>query len=131
MARQYVETFRKLYSPAAVGSGETVHLFNVKKGDRILWGDALARVSAAAATTSTIALQASGGAAGGLLAALTCVQTAGAIINLNGSDLAKSGGYLVTADGTVDAVYVTGVTPGATDPVWEITVEIQRREQIR
>ncbi|MDE2096666.1 MAG: hypothetical protein KGL39_05410 [Patescibacteria group bacterium] len=132
MARQYVEERRFNYSPAAVGTGETHHLLTIKKGDRILWGDVLVRVSAAAGSSTTIALQLSsgaGGAAGGLLAATSTIQTAGAIITLNGSDLAASGGIIATADGTLDAVYAV-TTAGATDPVWEITVAIVRREQI-
>lgn len=132
MAQQHIRKFRKLYSPAAVGSDETVHLFAIKKGDRILWGDVLSRVSAAGGDLSTIALQltaGAGGASGGLLAAKTTVVAAGTIFNLNGADLAASGGIIATADGTVDAVY-THNTNGATDPVWEVTLMVAQREQI-
>ena len=133
MAQQYIRTHRALYSPAAVGTAETVSLIPVKKGWRILWGDAQARVSSAASTTATIALQvssAAGGASGGLLAAKTTVQTVGALIDLNGSDLAASGGFLCTADGTIQATYAIGATPGAVNPQWHVTLGIVHNEPV-
>jgi hypothetical protein len=117
--RQYVA--KLMYTVPAVASGSTDVLMSVPKGTRILSVSILVKV-ASAGTTSTIAIG-DGTASGGFLAATDADATAaGTMVDGAGTMLANAGGRLYLVDDTIDATYVTGATPGATAPVWEIRI---------
>jgi len=48
----------------------------------------------------------------------------GDLVNGTGPDLAPSGGFLATADGTIDAVYAITTTAGAVAPKVQFSVTI-------
>jgi hypothetical protein len=118
--RQY--TYRGIYQPAAVGSGETAALLTVQPGERVTRVSARMRVAAAAATTSTISIG-DGTSVQGYVANIDTETTvAGTLIDGQGA-LLNQGSKMYTVADTVDATYTTGATPGATNPAleWRIT----------
>lgn len=117
--RQYI--YRVQYTVPAVASGSTDVIMSVPKGTRVLSVSALVKV-ASAGTTSTIAIG-DGTATGGFIAAADAdTNTAGTMMDGAGIMLANAGGRLYLVDDTIDATYVTGATPGAVAPVWEIRI---------
>src|SRR5262245_18634397 len=112
MSMQHIDIRKREFQPAAVGSGETRALFNVKKGERVLWSSYMP-VIAAAATTDTTMVLGDGGATNGFQTAIDLeTSTAGTPVNNPGTFVANSGGKLYTVDDTVDVVYA-GTTFGA------------------
>lgn len=127
MAQAYLRRHSKIYSPADKTQGETVNMFNVYKGDRIVFGDMAKRVLSSTANTIAVALH--GGNAGGIMAAKdTSAGSVGDLVNAGGSDLAN-GGLLVTADGNIDIVYAPVGGGGTTAPVVRITIYVVEKEQ--
>lgn len=116
MSFQNIRRIEGIYEPAAVGSTETVALFQVKRGDRVLALHVERQILAAASTTSTIEIG-DGTDVDGFVAAIDTESGAvGGLVEGAGAFMANSGGKLYTADDTVDAVYTIGATPGAVKP---------------
>lgn len=125
LSKRYI--YNMNWTPVAVGSGETAALLTVQAGDRVLACSARVK-TASAGTTSTLAIG-DGTATGGYIAATDLDATvAGTLVDGGGTMLANSGGKLYTALDTIDATYVTGATPGATPPVWEIRITVVKGE---
>ena len=124
MPQVYNRTRTFTVQPADRTANETIILMAVKKGFRIL-AVAMER-KVLGSTANTISLRAStaaGGASAGLQGALdTSTSTAGSIVGGAGADLATSGGFLCTADGTLDAVYTAVGGGGSTVPVVRVSV---------
>src|SRR5581483_458010 len=99
------------FTPAAVGTTQTVHLMPLKKGWRIN-SVALEKQSIGGGSGGTIALQQASVGSAGLLAATDMTSgSAGDLVNGVGADLVV-GGALVTADTTLDLVYTHGSASG-------------------
>ena len=129
MAYSNIRPRSRPFQPAAVGSTEPKSLLQVVKGDRVIAAALRRMIAAAGATTSTFELRASaaaGGAAGGLIAATDTEGAVGSVVSGAGADLANSGGFLCTGDGTIDLTYTIGATPGAINPACEVGVMIVR-----
>lgn len=125
MAQQNIRLMTKSFQPAAVGANETKALFQIEKGERVLWASAMPLVAAAAATDTTMTLG-DGADPDGLVTAIDLeAMTPGTPQDGEGAYLASSGGKLYTADDTVDVVYA-GTTYGATNPKVSFTVAIAR-----
>jgi hypothetical protein len=124
---QKIDTQRKSFTPAAVGSNETKALFDVSEGDSLLWADAELLVAADASTTSTQTLGDGVDPGGFVTSANLDLEsgTVGTVVQGTGALLVASGGKLYAADDTIDVVYTAG-TPGATPPVIRYTVHILR-----
>lgn len=105
-------TARKSHQPAAVGSDETVTIFSLKKGQRLLSATARVDIAAAASSAVTFSLGISGTVQGFI--ANFDPETA-TFVDGQGTLLANSGGYLATADIDVISTY-DQTTPGATNP---------------
>lgn len=115
----------KLYSPAAVGAGETAAIFQVKKGTRV-WAAGMQCLVAAAASTDTTLAVGDGTSTAGYIAATDLeTTTAGTVVPGVGALLNQSGGKLYTVDDTVDALYA-GTTFGATLPRYRIWIVVSR-----
>lgn len=115
MSFMHVDYRYRSFQPAAVGSGETTAVFSVSKGERVVWASYLPLI-ASAGTTSTLDLGDGTGTTGFIAALDLDTNAAGTPVSGAGTFLANSGGKLYTVDDTVDAVYTTGATPGATNP---------------
>jgi hypothetical protein len=128
VARMYTTKRSLICTPAAVGSNQTFSI-PVKKGERVIFITMLRRISAGASTDNTVQARVAaggGGAAAGLLGATDPEGTVGTLVSGAGADLANSGGFLVTADSTIDILYTAGGSPGAVVPSWLINVGIVR-----
>ncbi len=125
MSRTKQWTVRKIYSPAAVGAGETTAILNVKKGWRVLSCHTLPLVAAAAGTDTTITVG-DGVDPDGFQTAIDLeAMTPGTPIDGGAAAyFASAGGKLYTVDDTIDAVYA-GATFGATLPKVAITITIR------
>lgn len=124
MPQVYLRTRTFTFTPVARATTETKNLMAVKKGMRIV---AVAQENKiATSTANTLSLRVSsagGGASAGLQAAMDLSTTAvAAIVAGVGADLATSGGFLVTADGTLDAVYTAVGGGGSIDAIVRIGV---------
>lgn len=120
-----LQTKSKIYSPAAVGAGETAAVFSVPKGVRVWAASAVALIPAAASTDSTVALG-DGTSTAGFIAAIDLEATAaGTLVNGQGALLNQSGGKLYLVADTVDALYA-GATFGATLPRVQFTIVYSR-----
>lgn len=125
MPYQNREVRRGSWTPVAVGSAETKTLMTLKKGWRVVSGSVRCRVPAAGATTSTVSLGVTGTVTG-ILAATDTEQAVGALVNGQGALLNQANGYLATADISVVLDYVIGATPGATVPVFDYVLVIEK-----
>ncbi len=115
----------KTFQPAAVGSNETLALFTVKAGERVLLASYRTEIAAASSTDTTMTLG-DGVDPDGYIAAIDLeTATAGGLGNGAGALLASSGGKLYTTDDTVDVVYA-GTTYGATNPKITFTIGVIR-----
>jgi hypothetical protein len=115
MAQVYHRVRAMDFTPADRTATATTNLIAVKKGMRIIAVSIEKKVlSTTADTVSLRVASAGGGASAGLLGA-TDLSTGAVkdIVSGAGADLATSGGFLVTADSTLDAVY-TAVGGGGT-----------------
>src|SRR5258708_3969349 len=85
-------------------------------------------------TANTIAIRvssAAGGQAGGLIAAFdTSAGAAGDLLDMAGADLTNAGGFLCTANGTIQASYVAVGGGGTTVPQVMIEVAVVAHEQL-
>lgn len=125
VAQANIRILSKTFQPAAVGAGETTPLFQIKKGERVLWASAIALTAAAASTDTTFTLG-DGVDPDGYIAAVDLeATTAGTHVAGAGALLANSGGKYYTGDDTVDAVYA-GTTFGATNPKMRFTIAVAR-----
>lgn len=127
MARAQIQIRTKLWSPASATTDETAALFNIKKGERVLWASAMPLVSATAGQVGTVSLG-DGTSVAGYIAAFTVTQAASPVntpISGAGALLNPSGGKLYTVDDTVDATfdYTSG---GAITPVVRFTIAVVR-----
>jgi len=113
-----------IWEPAAVGSDETVALFGVKKGERVVMQGHRLLVAAAVGTSSTVTLGDGDDPDGYQTAAQLDIETAtvGAPASGAGAYLAPSGGKVYAASDTVDAVYTasgaTGTKPRVEYVIW-------------
>jgi hypothetical protein len=125
---QKIDTVRKTWTPAAVATPETTALFNVKKGDRVLWAEADLLTAAAASTDCTQELGDGTDTDGFVTAANLDLETGtvGTTVQGTGALLIASGGKLYTVADTIDVKYTTPTTPGAVAPVVLYTVHILR-----
>lgn len=114
----------RIFTPAAVGSDETVPLFELDKGERVWSAGCRLLTAAAAGTDSTVTLGDGDDVDGYISATDLDVETAtiGAPIAGSGAYLATSGGKVYSARSSVDADYVAGGTPGAVKPRVEFIV---------
>ncbi len=123
-AKQWTQT--RVYQPVDVTQGETVDLWFVKKGWRVLSVTVMPLVAAGAGTTSTIALR--DALSFELMAPLdTETMTPGVGID-SGPFLGVLPSKYYNADNSIRAVYATGATPGATKPKvrYSITLRDER-----
>ena len=116
-----------LWSPASVTTSETVAIFTVRAGDRILWCSAMPLVSASVGAVGTVSLGDTAGVAN-YIAVFTPTQAAspiGTLIAGAASNLANSGGKLYTAADTlkVDFIYTSG---GVIKPVVKFHIAVTR-----
>lgn len=111
-----------IWQPAAVGSGGTISLLQVKKGDILL--RAISEKQILSAGTTSIVDVGDTGDPDGIIAALDL--DAGAVGDLasGAGAYVTASGKLFTANGTIDAVYTPGATPGATNPRVKFTFYI-------
>lgn len=123
--RRYIYDFQ--WTPVDVATGATRELLRVNAGDRVLAVSARVRV-ASAGTTATVSFGDGADPDGYIIATDLDATVAGTLVDGGGAYLANSGGKLYTAADTIDAVYVTGATPGATAPVWEVRVTVVKGE---
>lgn len=115
----------KIYSPAAVGAGETAAVFSVPKGLRV-WACSMIVLTAAAASTDTTIGLGDGTSTVGYIAATDLeVSVAGTLVNGQGALLNQSGGKLYTVADTIDALYA-GATFGAVLPKVQFTIVYSR-----
>jgi len=96
-----------LFTPAVVTTDETKALFNVHKGDRVLWASAIVQVAASVGQVGTMSLGDGTDVAGFIAAFTPTAASAGVGVPINGAGalLATSGGKLYTVDDTVDVVF--------------------------
>ena len=116
----------KIFEPAAVGSSETTALFTVKAGQRVLWATVKPIRAAAGSTNSTIEIGDDGDTDRFVKATTDYdpeASAVGTLISGTGAGLANSGGYLYTADNTVDVVYTASGASGAL-PKLKVTLMI-------
>lgn len=115
MPQVYLRTRSFTFVPVSRAATETKNLMAVKKGMRIVAVAMENKILTSTADTLSLRVaSAGGGASAGLQAAMDLSTTAvAAIVGGVGADLATSGGFLVTADSTLDAVY-TAVGGGGT-----------------
>lgn len=107
MSEQRIRVRSKTWTAVSATADETTALFNVKKGERVLWASAIPLVSTTAASVGTVALG-DGTSTAGYLAAFTPTQAAnpvGTAVSTQGALLASSGGKLYTVDDTVDVLW--------------------------
>jgi hypothetical protein len=123
--RNYV--YNGYYTPAAVGSGETVALLTVQPGDRVVAASVRMKIAAAASTTSTISIG-DGTSVQGYVANIDTETTAANTLVDGQGALFNQGGKLYTVADTIDAVYTTGATPGAVNPALEWRITIRKAE---
>jgi hypothetical protein len=126
MAQSNIRKLIRTFQPAAVATPETKVLFNIKKGERVLWASAQVIRAAAAGTDSTISLGDGDSAVGFIAATDTEATTAGTIVAAAGAYTNQSGGKLYLADDTVDADYAHGGTPGAVAPIYRFTIAVTK-----
>lgn len=117
-------TRRKIWSPADVGADETVGIFSVKKGQRVVALSIMPLVAAAAGTDTTITIGDGDGAASYKGAVDLEAMTPGTPQDGVGAYFNQAGGKLYTGDDTIDVVYA-GTTYGAVVPKVAITVVIR------
>jgi hypothetical protein len=126
MSQQQIRVITKDYQPAAVGTAETVQVFSVKKGRRVVWASAMPLTAAAGTTNTTIELGDAGDTDGFITAIDTETMVPGTPVDQPGAYLANSGGKLYTTDTAINAKYVNGGTPGATNPKVRFTIAVVR-----
>jgi hypothetical protein len=106
------------FQPAAVGTAETTGILTVKKGDRIISVDARKTRLAAGSTTSTISIG-DGGDVDRFIA-VTDTETGSVEDYIN--PVSGVLPYTYNANDTIDANYIIGGTPGATNPQWVVRI---------
>jgi hypothetical protein len=114
----------KVYSPAAVGAGETVQLFEVPRGYRVKSASGAKLILAAAGTNSTMTLGDGADVDGYVTTADLDLETGavGDLFDGTGAYFNSAGGKLYTTKDTVDVVYTPNGTPGAVLPRVEFAV---------
>ena len=128
MAQFQIRRKQVACTPTAVAGAQTWSIA-IKKGERLHFGSMQRAVAAAGSTTSTFDVRvsaAAGGQPAGVLAATDTEGAVGSIVDGVGADLANAGGFLATADGTIDVTYTPGATPGATVPSARFTFGVSR-----
>jgi len=117
----------QLFTPAVVTTDETRALFNVHKGDRVLWASAIVQVAASVGQVGTMSLGDGDGVAGYIAAFTPTAASAGVGVPIVGAGtfLAFSGGKLYTVDDTIDVVfdYTSG---GVINPRVRFTIALVR-----
>jgi len=109
VARATIIRLGRTYTPAALGN-ETVAIFPLKKGDRII--DLAFRKLILGDGTCTLQFTTDAGSGSGTIStALTSIRTGavGDVAHANdGASMNQMGGFLATGDGFLQAVYVVG-----------------------
>ena len=113
---------------AAVGSNETIAIFNVREGDMILWMYAILLIQLGSGTTETTTIGDGDDVDGyGDNGDMDAEGTVGALITLAGPGVATATTHqvpkLYIADDTIDVTYVAGDAAGAA-PKWKIIMGI-------
>lgn len=127
MATAQIRYKSKLWAPASATGTETAALFNIKKGERVLWASCLPEVSASVGSVGTVSLG-DGTSVQGFVANFTPTQAAnpiGTLLPGAGALLNQSGGKLYTVDDTVDVTF-TYTSGGVIVPVIRFIIAVVR-----
>ncbi len=116
-------TMSKVYQPAAVGGAETVALFNVKKGWRVIGAWMMPLIAAAVASNTSISVGDGTAVAGFIGVTDTETMVPGTPVDGQGAFF-NQGSKLYTVDDTIDADYIVTVA-GATNPKVRVFVTVR------
>ena len=125
MSRQYggIDRVQVDFQPAAVGTSEAKGLIPVKKGDVVLNVHIRRLTLAAGSTTSTISV----GDGGDVDRFVAVTDTESGSVDDVVGGVTAAFPYEYTADDNIDADYIIGATPGATNPKVRVVAYIIRQ----
>ena len=106
------------WEPAAVGSDGVIDLFQLEKGERLLYASHEIMRPATAAATGDATVGVTGGDVDGVITAanIDLTAAAGTIVQGLGALLLASGGMLATAATTISIAYTAGGDPKLVAP---------------